>query len=157
MSSLRMPILTVLLLVAAWEGSCGSTHLRGAPKPMLGNTCLITAQFADLVEFYRHVLGLSPQVTNWAYAEFRTNGGVLSIFSAKAQEQYIPGSAVPASNKSVILEFKVRNVDQEFVRLQGLVKIWVKPPTNQPWGTRSFYFRDPDGNLIDFYTIIKAQ
>jgi catechol 2,3-dioxygenase-like lactoylglutathione lyase family enzyme len=32
-----------------------------------------------------------------------------------------------------------------------LVKTWVKPPTTQPWGTRSLYFRDPDGNLIDFY------
>lgn len=35
---------------------------------------------------------------------------------------------------------------------QSAVKTWVKPPTTQPWGTRSIYFRDPDSNLVDFYT-----
>jgi len=57
----------------------------------------------------------------------------------------------------VILEFKVTDVDAEFARLQGFVKTWVKPPTNQPWGTRSFHFRDPDGNLVDSYARLKAQ
>jgi uncharacterized glyoxalase superfamily protein PhnB len=81
---------------------------------------------------------------------------VLAIFSAEAEGRYIPGSALPASNKSAILEFKVGNVDEEFMRLHKFVKNWVKPPTNQPWGTRSFYFRDPDGNLTDFYAPAKT-
>lgn len=83
---------------------------------------------------------------------FHTGSGVLAIFSAKAQERYIPGSAVGGNNRSVVLEFKVADVDQEYSRLQGVVKVWVKPPTTQPWGTRSIYFRDPDGNLVDFFT-----
>jgi catechol 2,3-dioxygenase-like lactoylglutathione lyase family enzyme len=37
------------------------------------------------------------------------------------------------------------------------VKTWAKPPTTQPWGTRFIYFRDPDGNLVDFYTPPKVQ
>lgn len=90
-------------------------------------------------------------MTNGRYAEFPTGTGVLAIFSAEAQEKYIPGSAEPANNKSSILEFKVADVDEEYTRLQAFVKTWVKPPTNQPWGTRSFYSRDPDGNLVDFY------
>lgn len=52
----------------------------------------------------------------------------------------------------MILEFSVANVDEEYARLHGLVKQWVKGPTTQPWGTRSIYFRDPDGNLVDFFT-----
>jgi len=32
----------------------------------------------------------------------------------------------------------------------------VKPPTTQPWGNRSIYFRDPDGNLINFYSRVAA-
>ena len=77
--------------------------------------------------------------------------GVLAIFSSEAQEKYIPHSSAPGINKSVILEFEVADVDKEFARLQGMVKNWVKPPTNQPWGTRSFYFRDPDGDLVHFF------
>lgn len=103
------------------------------------------------------MLGITPEISGGVYAEFRTGAGVLAIFTAKAQEQYIPGSAKAASNQSAILEFKVTNVDAEYVRLQRIVKTWVKPPTNQPWGTRSFYFRDPDGNLVDFYAPLKAK
>lgn len=124
---------------------------------MLINTCLITGQFARLVEFYEHVLGISPRVSNGVYAEFPNGTGILAIFTAEAQELYIPGSALPANNRSAILEFKVANVDGEFMRLHKFVKDWVKPPTNQPWGTRLFYFRDPDGNLIDFYAPVKAE
>jgi len=111
-----------------------------------------------MVDFYQHALGVSPQsVTSGVYAEFPTARGVLAIFSAEAQEKYIPGAAEPANNRSTILEFQVANVDGEYVRLRSFVETWVKPPTNQPWGTRSLYFRDPDGNLVDFYLPAKPQ
>ena len=77
--------------------------------------------------------------------------------AAEAQEKYIPRSAEPASNKSAIVEFRVGDVDREYARLQPMVKTWVKSPRNQPWGTRSIYFRDPDGNLVDFFVLVKAR
>ncbi len=80
-----------------------------------------------------------------------------AIFSAAAQEKYIPGSAEPATNRSVILEFKVADVDAGYQRLQPLVKAWVKLPATQPWGTRSIYLRDPDGNLMDFYSAVPVS
>jgi catechol 2,3-dioxygenase-like lactoylglutathione lyase family enzyme len=126
-----------------------------APKapapPTLINTCLITDNVDQLVSFYEKVLELKAQRSGTEYAEFHTGVGVLAIFSADAQQKYIPESAQGAKNKSAILEFKVADVDQEYVRLQPLVGTWVKKPTTQPWGTRSIYFRDPDGNLLDFY------
>jgi len=139
-----------------------STGVRaGAPaevaKPVLVHTCLISNRFRELVDFYQRVLGITPQVVNGDYAEFPTGAGVLAIFSAEAQERYIPGAAQPASNKSAILEFKVADVDGEFVRLQPFIKSWVKQPSTQPWGTSSFYFRDPDGNLVDFYSPAKSE
>jgi catechol 2,3-dioxygenase-like lactoylglutathione lyase family enzyme len=151
----------VLALVAA--GS--SANLRKVDSaipesrriPALQNACVITNDVRRLVDFYEPVLALQAKWSGADYAEFPTGVGVLAIFSAEAQEKYIPGAAVTAKNKSLILEFKVADVDQEYARLQNLVKLWVKPPSTQPWGTRSIYFRDPDGNLVDFYTPAKPQ
>jgi catechol 2,3-dioxygenase-like lactoylglutathione lyase family enzyme len=109
------------------------------------------------VDFYEPVLALKAKWSGKDYAEFPRGVGLLAVFSAEAQEKYIPGAAEAAKNKSVILEFRVADVDQEYGRLQSLVQTWVKPPSTQPWGTRSIYFRDPDGNLVDFYTPTKAQ
>jgi len=108
------------------------------------------------VEFYERILELKANKSGEDCAGFPTDVGVLAIFSANAQEKYIPSSAEVTANRSVILEFRVADVDQQYRRLQGLVKTWVKPPTTQPWGTRSIYFRDPDGNLVDFYAPAKA-
>jgi uncharacterized glyoxalase superfamily protein PhnB len=102
-------------------------------------------------------LGIPARSTGSDYTEFSTGVGVLAIFSAAAQEKYIPHSAEPGNNKSAILEFKVSDVDREYARLQSIVTTWVKPPTTQPWGTRSIYFRDPDGNLVNFFTPAQAK
>jgi uncharacterized glyoxalase superfamily protein PhnB len=159
----RLWLLTIGLAVttAAWSASFRGTVSRPPADtdhvPRLVNTCLITNNVNELVQFYETALVLKAQRSGETYAEFHTGAGVLAIFSADAQEKYIPGSAQAAMNKGVILEFQVADVDQEFARLQSLVKTWVKPPTTQPWGTRSIYFRDPDGNLVDFYVPPKSQ
>ena len=156
MKSLCMLALAGLFFVPMWGPREADAHADDASRPVLINTCLITGKFTQLVDFYQHVVGIAPRVSNGVYAEFPTDAGVLAIFTADAQERYIPGSAQLASNKSVILEFRVANVDEEFLRLHKVVKSWVRLPANQPWGTRSFYFRDPDGNLIDFYAPAKT-
>jgi len=136
-----------VVAAAGWAG-----HPPDSSRtPTLVNTCLITSNVKRLVEFYEPILALKAKRTGEDYVEFATGAGVLAIFSEQAQEKYIPGSTEAAKNKSVILEFRVSDVDLEYRRLQRLVKTWVKPPTTQPWGTRSIYFRDPDGNLVDFY------
>ena len=163
MTTSRVSFLAVGLAaaIAGWSANCGLTTSRppadAGSVPKLMHTCLITNNVNQLIQFYEPILELKAQKSGEDYAEFHTGVGVLAIFSAGAQEKYIPGSAEPARNKSVILEFQVADLDKEYVRLQSLVQTWVKPPTTQPWGTRSIYFRDPDGNLVDFYTPPKAR
>ena len=144
----------VLALVAAGRPAGPQDADRHPPGslPSLANVCLITNDMKRLIGFYEPILALKARWTGEEYAEFRTSAAVLAVFAAQAQEKYIPGSVHASENRSVILEFNVADVDLEYKRLQSLVKVWVKPPTTQPWGTRSIYFRDPDGNLVDFYT-----
>ncbi len=62
------------------------------------------------------------------------------------------GSAVPAENHTAIIEFLVDDVDAEYTRLMEFVTVFVNEPTTMPWGNRSLLFRDPDGNLVNFFT-----
>jgi uncharacterized glyoxalase superfamily protein PhnB len=153
---------TILLAVVTAGWSAGAQRTDSLPPdpahiPTLMNTCLITNNVKRLVDFYETILAARAKWSGRDYAEFPTGVGVLAIFSEEAQQRYIPGSTEAAKNKSIVLEFKVDDVDQQYRRLQSAVKTWVKPPTTQPWGTRSIYFRDPDGNLVDFYTPPKVQ
>jgi catechol 2,3-dioxygenase-like lactoylglutathione lyase family enzyme len=155
MTILRICWFAIMLGVIATSRPVGPQDAERRPPgalPTLANVCLITNDMKRLVGFYEPILALKARWSGQDYAEFRTSVGVLAVFAAGAQENYIPGSAQAAENRSVILEFSVADVDLEYQRLQNLVKVWVKPPTTQLWGTRSIYFRDPDGNLVDFYT-----
>jgi catechol 2,3-dioxygenase-like lactoylglutathione lyase family enzyme len=129
-----------------------TTQAQSHVDPALINTCLITNDVKALTAFYAQVLQIEPRKSGDDYVEFPTKVGTLALFAASAQEKYIPGSATAGQNHSSILEFRVGNVDEEYARLRPIVRSWVKGPTTQPWGTRSIYFRDPDGNLVDLFT-----
>ena len=153
MTTFRVWLLGLIVITSGFPASPETIDHH----PRLVNTCVITKDVKQLVGFYESVLMLKARWSGEDYAEFPTGVGTLAIFSAEAQEKYIPGSAETLEDKSVILEFRVADVDQEYRRLQNLVKTWVKPPSTQPWGTRSVYFRDPDGNLIDLYAPANAR
>lgn len=139
----------IMMVVPRNAAQVAASESKNVP-PVLINTCLITRDVQRLAGFYAHVLQMEPLKVSTSYVEFRTGTGVLALFAADAQEKYIPGSATAGQNRSAILEFRVQDPDGEYVRLRGFVD-WVKGPTTQPWGTRSIYFRDPDGNLVDFF------
>lgn len=155
-----LQVMILLIVAAGWPSDRQiSRHppLAVAQPPALVNMCLITADVRRLVEFYTLILSRKASWSGDDYAEFHTGVGVLAIFSFSGQEKYIPGSTQSEKNRSAILEFRVSDVDAEYARLQHLVKAWVKLPSTQPWGTRSIYFRDPDGNLVDFFSAAKTQ
>jgi hypothetical protein len=44
----------------------------------------------------------------------------------------------------------------ERARIAPIVRDVVLEPTDQPWGNRAMLFRDPDGNLINFFHPIRG-
>ena len=62
-----------------------------------------------------------------------------------------------ADNRTVILEFRVEDVDKEFEKLEAVVSEFVQEPTTMPWGNRALLFRDPDGNLVNLFTPVTDE
>lgn len=117
---------------------------------------IVSRNVPGLTEFYRQLTGIAP-VGNENYVAFETAGGTLALSSETAVAVHNAGAAVAGANRSVIIEFEVSDVDRERARLAAIVREFVLEPTNQPWGNRSMLFRDPDGNLINFFAPISAR
>ncbi|GAB2990211.1 VOC family protein [Amycolatopsis acidiphila] len=115
---------------------------------------VITNDVARLVEFYEQVTGLEARRPAEQFAELVGPSCTLAIGSAETMALFSAGAAVPESNRTAILEFLVEDVDREYERLTSLAVApeIVQKPTTMPWGNRSLLFRDPDGNLVNFFT-----
>ncbi|MFJ4836998.1 VOC family protein [Streptomyces sp. NPDC088746] len=113
---------------------------------------IITGDIVRLVDFYERVTGVAADWSTEDFAEIRTASATLAIGSTRTVPLFSPGSAGPADNRSVILEFLVDDVDGVHANLAGVVEEFVKEPTTMPWGNRSLLFRDPDGNLVNLFT-----
>jgi predicted enzyme related to lactoylglutathione lyase len=118
---------------------------------------LITNNVDGLVQFYEQITGLSIMRSTDDFAELKTPSCTLAIASTRTIEMFGAGAAHPADNHTVIIEFRVDDVDKEYEKLKNLVSEFVKEPTTQPWGNRSMLFRDPDGNLINFFTPVSPD
>ncbi|WP_182898192.1 VOC family protein [Microbispora sp. H10830] len=113
---------------------------------------IITGDMARLVDFYERATGVEASWFGEDFAELRTASATLAIGSTRTVTLFAPGAARPAGNRSVIIEFLVDDVDGVHQNLSGFVEDFVKEPTTMPWGNRSLLLRDPDGNLVNFFT-----
>ena len=118
---------------------------------------IITDNIARLVEFYERITGVQASWGNEDFAELRTASATLAIASTRTVPLFGPGAAEPAANRSVIIEFIVDDVDSVYASLTGYVENFVIQPTTMPWGNRSLLFRDPDGNLVNFFTPVTTN
>lgn len=117
---------------------------------------IITDDVRRLVEFYEQSLQTTATWSTPDFAELATPSCTIAIASTRTVALFGADSARPADNRSVIIEFRVADVDHEYRRLVQLVAEFVQPPTTMPWGNRSLLFRDPDGNLVNFFTPVTA-
>lgn len=120
---------------------------------------IITEDIKNLVKFYEQVTAMSAIQYTEDFAELKTVSGTLAIGSTRTL-QFFGGKDVAkaAQNRSVIIEFKVNNVDDDYERLAAFLEPYiVQKPTTMPWGNRSFLFRDTDGNLVNLFTPVTQE
>ncbi|WP_405169698.1 VOC family protein [Paenibacillus sp. FSL H8-0280] len=118
---------------------------------------IITDDVDRLVQFYEKITGVSAERPAPIFAELVMPSCTLAIGHSQTVQLFGAGSAVAANNRSVIIEFHVHDVDEEYERLKPFVDEWVKEPTTMPWGNRAVLFRDPDGNLVNLFTPVTEE
>jgi catechol 2,3-dioxygenase-like lactoylglutathione lyase family enzyme len=117
-------------------------------------TVIFARDMAAMRRFYEDILGFSPRrelSPDWI--EYRVGDNTLALARPRLTEADVP---TPNGSASLQLAFKVSalEVDQcadELVRQRVDL---LSPPTNQAWGHRTLFFRDPDENLLEMFADI---
>lgn len=125
----------------------------------LASIRIITSQIERMISFYEHITEVTAIQYTPDFAELKTGSMTLAIGSTNTLH-FFGGDSVAqaAQNRSVIIEFRVDDVAAIYERLADFLQPYlVQAPTLMPWGNKSLLFRDPDGNLVNFFTPATAE
>jgi catechol 2,3-dioxygenase-like lactoylglutathione lyase family enzyme len=148
----------------AFDGDCwrsprldGPTERSRSPFDAIraiDYTVIFARDMAAMRRFYEDVLGFvvtRELSANWI--EYQIGATVLALGRSRVAHLDSP---TPSGSASMQLAFKVP-VDAVDRCAEALVRrdvLIVAPPTDQPFGHRTLFFRDPDGNLLEIYAEI---
>jgi catechol 2,3-dioxygenase-like lactoylglutathione lyase family enzyme len=117
-------------------------------------TVIIVRDMQAMRRFYEDVLGFPLErelSANWI--EYRVGSNVLALSRPGWTKDDAP---VPSGTAALQLAFRVppagvARCAEELARKGEAI---LSPPTDRPFGHRTLFFRDPDGNLLEIYAEI---
>ena len=124
------------------------------PIRSIDYTVIFARQMSKMREFYGSTMGfpllreLSPK-----WVEYRVGSNILALAEPGTRfDDPLP----PVGVMSLQLAFRVapQEVDACAATLEERGVAIVSPPTDQPFGHRTLFFRDPDGNVLEIYADI---
>ena len=121
------------------------------------DVCFITEDVLRLRAFYEAIFNDTAE-GNEIHSVLLLNGIQFTFdYVVPLQENPVFHYVSANGNSNVIIGFNVDDVDAEYQRLLQLgVEMLNQPPTH-PWGARSFQFKDPDGNILNFRSLPKMK
>jgi len=124
--------------------------------PRINMIGIITSNFDTMLAFYRDTLGFDITLQMDEFAEFKSDGVRLALSTtqvmahATGEESYTEKKAGHAFE----LAFDAGSpaaVDTDFATLVAKGATAIKEPSDMPWGQRTAFFADPDGNIHEIF------
>jgi lactoylglutathione lyase len=125
-------------------------------KPQIGLITILTDDVPALVQFYRDALGFEVLQDMGNYVEFRCTGVRFAICARSIMEQATGHTSFKqkARGQSFELAFPLATPESVDKAYGAVISKGARPvhiPANMPWGQRTAFFADPDGNIHELY------
>lgn len=123
---------------------------------------LFVKDMAAMVAFYRDIMGMKSEWNGAPNAELDA-GDVQFIMYGRSDFETMTSTKFgypEGLNGTLEIAFDFESyddVDQEYARLVAAGAKSVMPPITEPWGQRTSYVADPEGNLIEIGSFGKPE
>ncbi len=119
--------------------------------------CILSNNVLKLCAFYQKALNRKPSLVSLKYIEFELDGFKIAIYDVREHNNLADeSSVVDGSLNHMLLEIEVTDIDAEYERLKKIEAPIVKELRIESWGSKSFYIRDPEGNIVNFFQRVQV-
>ncbi len=146
----------VLALLGLEPASTGAVRKVGSMEGKIALITILTDDVPRLVAFYRDVLGFVAENPIDNYTEFRSEGVRFAVCGRAilAETTHDPRFSEPTRGQAFELAFPLPtrdDVDRAYAEITANGATPVQPPATMPWGQRTAFFADPDGNIHELF------
>ena len=116
---------------------------------------LLVNDMARMIRFYRDVLGFEIREKEDTENVYLVKDGTLFLlygrkdFEKMTNHQYEYVKGLNGHSESALYVDTFKEVDEAFAKAVANGAEPVLEPTTEPWGQRTCYIADPEGNLIE--------
>jgi lactoylglutathione lyase len=117
---------------------------------------LITDDYKGMKAFYKDTLSFAVKrdVPEEEFTQFALANCFVAIYGKRLVEKLLDRE-MTGKPGSAIYSFAEGDVDLLYEQLKAKGVQFIKLPQTQPWGQRTAYFTDPDGNIWEIQQWIK--
>ena len=139
------------------------TFISGGNIMRLDGFGIFVKDMGTMVRFYRDVLGFEIREEDETSNVFLEKDGTLFLLYRRTDFEQMTNrtfSYADGINGHYEIALSVEDyaaVDEAYEKVCSAGAVSVMPPTTEPWGQRTCYISDPEGNLIEIGSFVKEK